>query len=170
MATANEPKSFGVFKPVGHVVISFPDADGAAAAAQELGEGGVVQAADVQRLSDREMLDQIDREMATASPLAEVGQELNLIRSHRVLAERGYHWLVVRAKGDEARQVAELAGRHGAERAQSYGTFLIEELIERPHDVQQVSESPARGLDAQTPSGLEAEAGEPRRRSSSRQR
>ncbi len=37
------------------------------------------------------------------------------------------------------------------------GNFIIEELIEHADDESQVAESPDRGLDAQTPSGLEAE-------------
>ena len=43
------------------------------------------------------MLAQIDEDMSRASPLAAIGQELNLVKAHRALAERGYHWLVVKA-------------------------------------------------------------------------
>ena len=153
----NEPQSLGVFKPVGHVVISFPEARQAAAARQALGASFAADA--VRALSDLEMLAQSDADLDRASPLAEFGQELNLVRAHRVLAERGYHWLVVRVRNDEqAAQVAEIAREHGAERAQHYGHFVIEELIDRPGDMPQVGESPDRGLDAQTPSGLEADA------------
>ena len=55
------------------------------------------------------------------------------------------------------RQVAEIARRFHAERAQRYGNFIIEELIEDTHEEQQVFESPDRGLDAQTRSGNEAD-------------
>lgn len=150
--------SFGVFKPVGHVVISLPDAAAADQAEQAITQLGVASLA-IRRYSDREMLHQIDEDIARASPLAAVGQEMNLILAHRVLAERGYHWLVVPVKNDEqARQVAQAAEREGAERAQHYGRFIIEELIERRTGVTQVAESPDRGLDAQTPSGKESEA------------
>ncbi len=151
------PRSFGVFKPTGHVVISFPTAGQADTAAQQL-QGIGVDADAVQRYTDTEMLRQIDVDRQHASVLASVGQELNLVLAHRALAERGYHWLVVRAADDEhARQVADVARRCGAERAQVYGHFIIEELIERADDLPQVGESTDRGLDAQTPSGLEGE-------------
>jgi hypothetical protein len=59
---------------------------------------------------------------------------------------------------DQATRVARAAEACGAERAQHYGHFIIEELIERPGGISQVAESPDRGLDAQTPSGKETEA------------
>jgi hypothetical protein len=156
---ANEAQtSFGVFKPVGHVVISLPDAAAADRAATALGQLGLAPDA-VRRYTDREMLRQIDGDIAKASPIAAIGQEMNLVLAHRVLAERGYHWLVVYATGDEqAVQIARAAEAQGAERAQHYGHFIIEELIERPGNVAQVAESPDRGLDAQTPTGKESEA------------
>jgi hypothetical protein len=90
--------------------------------------------------------------------LAAVGQELNLVKAHQALAERGYHWLIVHAPEDEqARRAATLAAEHGAERAQRYGAFIIEELIEHSVGKAHVAESPDRGLDAETPSGQEAE-------------
>lgn len=159
-APVDAPRSFGVFKPVGHVVISFPEAAQAQRAAQALVGLGVAADA-VHPYSDREMLNQIDEDIARASPIAAVGQEMNLVLAHRVLAKKGYHWLVVGVAGDrQAAQVAAAARDCGAERAQHYGHFIIEELIDRPGNQPQVAESPDRGLDAQTPSGREAEAGE----------
>lgn len=153
-------RSFGVFKPVGHVVISFPEAEAARLGAQALDSLGLPPGA-VRHYSDTEMLAQIKDDLGNASPLASLGQEMNLVLAHQALAERGYHWLVVKVRSDEqAAQVAQAARAHGAERAQHYGHFIIEELIERPGHVAQVAESPDRGLDAQTPSGKEAEAGE----------
>jgi hypothetical protein len=156
---ASDERSFGVFKPVDHVVISFASAQQADAAARALAEIGVQGVPAVRRLTDRQMLQQIERDLQKASSLAAVGQELNLIKAHRALAERGYHWLVVHAPDrDHARHVAQTARAHGAERAQLYGNFIIEELIERPDDGKpQVAESPDRGLDAETPSGEESE-------------
>jgi hypothetical protein len=157
---ASDEHSFGVFKPVDHVVISFPTADQADAAAQALAQVGVSGEPTVRRLTDREMLSQIDRDLQKASSLAAVGQELNLVKAHRALAERGYHWLVVHASDrDRAAQVAQVARAQGAERAQLYGNFIIEELIDqdRAGAKPQVAESPDRGLDAETPSGEEAE-------------
>jgi len=149
--------SFGVFKPVGHVVISFPTArqadEARAAMASELALDGDA----VRFMTDRQMLARIDEDLKDASPLANLGQELNLAKAQRELARLGYHWLIVRAEGELAGRVADCARQHGAERAQRYGRLVIEELIEHGGDLPQVAESPDRGLDAQTPSGSEAE-------------
>jgi hypothetical protein len=154
---ASDERSFGVFKPVDHVVISFPSATQADAAAQALAQAGLQGAPAVRRLSDCQMLEQIDHDLRKASSLAAVGQEVNLVKAHRALAERGYHWLLVPApEKEQATQVAQIARAHGAERAQHHGNFIIEEMID-PGSRPQVAESPDRGLDAQTPSGEEAE-------------
>ncbi len=156
-----ENTSFGVFKPIGHVVISVPDAPSAERAALAVTQAGVPTGA-IHRFTDREMISQIDQDMQQASPLASIGQEMNLIKAHRDLAERGYHWLVVRADDDDqARAIAQAAESCGAERAQHYGRFIIEELIDRDTGLNQVGESPDRGLDAQTLSGEEGDAVEP---------
>lgn len=149
--------AYGVFKPVGHMVVSF-----ASAAQAEQGHAKLTQLGfredHIRQYTDREMLSQTNTDIQHASPLAAVGQELNLIKSHRALAERGYHWLVVHVDSDEqARAMAAALKDAGAERAQLYGRFVIEELISHPGDLPQVAESPDRGLDAQTPSGLEEE-------------
>lgn len=151
MVAEHDKHSFGVFKPVGHVVIAFPDADKAAAAASALTERDVGSDR-IRRLSDREMVEHIDADLKNASPLAAVGQELNLVKMHRQLATQGYHWLVVQARDDaDASRIAEVARGCGAERAQSYGRFIIEELIDPAEGRQQISESPDRGLDSKLP-------------------
>jgi hypothetical protein len=149
--------SFGVFKPVGHVVISFTSAEQAEQAAQQLRQLGLPDDA-ITPLTDEAMIRATDQELARASPIAAIGQEINLVKAHRALAERGYHWLVVHAPNDVmARRVAHCVQPFGAERAQHYGHFVIEELIEAGTGLAQVAESPDRGLDAETPSGLESE-------------
>lgn len=149
------PEAFGVFKPVGHVVISFREASDMQGAADALAAGGFGPD-DIVRYGPQEMATQIREQMAKASPLASIGQEMNLVKAHLALAEEGYSWLIVKASGDdEARRVAEVARRFHAERAQKYGRLIIEELIEHAGDERQVAESPDRGLDAQTPSGRE---------------
>ena len=155
-----EGVSFGVFKPVGYVLISFPRKVKADAALLALSGIGVPADA-VRELSDHEMLQQIERDLANASPLAAIGQEMNLVLAHRALAEQGYHWLVVHAPDDDlAARVAEVASQHGAETAQSYGHFIIEELIESPGATPQISETPDRGLDLPNlPPKLSQEAG-----------
>lgn len=156
-----EHLSFGVFKPVGYVVISFPTAEDAKETARDLDREIGLHGDSITYMSDREMLSQIDRDLERASSLAGVGQDLNLVKAHQALAEQGYHWLIVKAKNDEqAARIADCAKSHNAERAQHYGHFVIEELISHPTDMPQVAESPDKGLDAQTPSGKEAQRAE----------
>jgi len=155
MEKTESPQAFGVFKPVGHVVVSFPPDTDLGEVARALSEAGFKEP-DVRRYGPREMVEQADRDMAEATPLASLGQELNLVKAHRALAEQGYGFLVVHAPKDEqAARVAEVVRRFGAERAQYYGRMIIEELIQHADDTRQVAESPARGLDAQTVSGRE---------------
>jgi hypothetical protein len=157
MTTAEE-HSFGVFKPVDHVVISFATAQQADAAAQAFVAMGMRGTGAVRRLTDREMIEQIDHDLQQASAVATIGQEINLIKAHRALAQQGYHWLVVHAPEErQVARVAQVARDHGAERAQRYGHFIIEELITHEADRAPVAESPDRGLDAQTRSGREGE-------------
>lgn len=151
------PTSFGVFKPVGHVMLQFSnlrDVEGAAEAIQQLG----VPIRDMALYTPRQMLQQIDKELAAASGAASFGQEINITKARRVAAERGHHWLVVYAPElEQARRIAGTAQTWHAERAQHYGRFVIEELIEHDDDLPQVAESPDRGLDPQTRSGTEQE-------------
>lgn len=158
MDKTRPPESFGAFKPVNHVVIAFPSQEGLEGALQDLVDAGV-DSTRIVRYSPQEMIAQADRELEGASPVAAVGQELNLVRAHRELADKGHHFLVVPAKGDrETQQVAEIARRHQATRAQRYGQLIIEELVEVGEGLPQVAESPDRGLDAQTRSGDEPSA------------
>lgn len=140
--------SFGVYKPVDHLVISFPGAAEAGQAGAAIAAHGVAEA-DLHALTDREMVAQVEHDLQRASPLAAIGQEINLLRSHGELASRGFHFLVVKARDDaQAREIAEIARRNHAERAQYYGHFIIEELLEPEGGRPQVAESPQRGLDA----------------------
>jgi hypothetical protein len=157
MDKQNPPTSHGVFKPVGHVVISFPSVKDQQAALQALAAldlGGDA----VTPYSADEMKRQVATDLERATALASIGQELNLVKAQGELANLGYQFLVVRVADDEsAQRVADTVRPFNAERAQHYGNFVIEELIEHVDDEPQVAESPDRGLDAQTPSGREGE-------------
>lgn len=132
MEKTDPPTSLGVFKPVGHILIAFRDEAQVQAAVIALLAQGFASAALV-RYTPAEMTAQVNAQVAAASPLAEFGQEINLIKSHRALALRGCSFLVVHAPEDEqAERVAELARAMKAVAAQRYGSFLIEELIETP--------------------------------------
>lgn len=78
-----------------------------------------------------------------AGMLASIGQELDLMKANLDLAEQGHSF-----------QVADIARRFNATRAQKYGRFLIEELIEVGSGETQVFESADRGLDSQTRLGV----------------
>ena len=100
----NIPESFGVFKPVGHVVITFRTASDLQAAEAALSEGGFA-ASDMVRYTPAEMIAQVDAEVEKASPLAALGQDLNLIKAHRELAQEGCSFLVVHAPEQDRKSV-----------------------------------------------------------------
>ncbi len=145
MQDTTHPETLGVFSPAGHVVVSFPTTQDMEGAAAELGHQGFV-ADDIVRYSPTEMKAQAELDLERASPLAELGYEVKLVRSHRELAEQGYSFLMVHApKGDQTQLVAEVARKFHAERAQKYGNFAIEELITPVAKEDQGVGSPSRG-------------------------
>lgn len=155
MKSNDRPGAYGVFKPVGHVIVALPSGTDAQGARSALLHDGF-KAADIVFYSPDEMKRQADIDIEQAGVLAGIGQELNLVKSHRALAEQGHSFLVVLApKDDQAQRVAAISRRFNATRAQSYGRLMIEELIEVGSGEKQVAESPDRGLDAQTRSGRE---------------
>lgn len=149
--------SFGVFKPVGHVVIALPSEDRARQAFSALAAIGIP-IEEMLNLTDQEMLEGATTDLARAGLGAGIGQDVNLVRAHRELARHGYHWLIVRARSrDRAIEIARLGERHDAARAQFYGRLLIEELVAPVEQIGQRNESPEFGLDAETRSHTEAE-------------
>lgn len=152
MDKSRPPKSFGVFKPTGHIVVAFETvghADRAFEALLQRGFGGEA----LVRYTPAEMLAQVASDMHTASPIAAVGQELNLVRAHGELAEGGCHFLVVHTPDSrQVQAVRAVIERIGARAAQRYGAFIVEDLIGTPVGETQSFESPDRGLDLQVAS------------------
>lgn len=147
MDKSHIPESFGVFKPVGHVVVAFRSAGDMQAAERSLAEQGF-SAADLVRYTPAEMMAQVDTEIVKASPMAAIGQDLNLIKAHRELAEVGCSFLVVRAPEEaQVDKVTAVALKLNAVAAQRYGRFVTEELIEADGARHQTFESPDTGLD-----------------------
>lgn len=140
------PESFGVFKPVGHVVITLRTAGDLQRAEAALKEQGFDDS-EIVRYTPAEMIDQVNAEVERASPLAAIGQDLNLIKAHRELAQEGCSFLVVHAP-EQAHldKVNAVAHRLKAVAAQRYGRFVTEELIDRD-TANQTNESPDTGLD-----------------------
>jgi hypothetical protein len=151
MDKQNPPKAYGVFKPVNHVLMAFRNEDDLHTAETALSAQGFT-AQDMTFYEPQEMLRQADEDIRNAGVLANVGQELNLVKAHRAFAEVGCSFLAVHV-GDDAsiRRVADIAQQAHAASAQHYGRFVIEELISSPRGDQQVFESPERGLDLQVP-------------------
>lgn len=151
MNKADPPRSLGVFKPVGHTVLVFPNAQKLDDAALHLTAADIVTGA-VTRYTPEEMLAQTEADLEGASTLASVGQELNLVKMHRQLATEGCHFMVVPTDKDAlARQVADIVKPFGAIAAQQYGTFIVEDLIDPADGKAQVFESPDRGIDTKLP-------------------
>ena len=147
MDKSDPPLSFGVFKPVGHVVVALPTMQAVdAACAQLLADG--FQPSDLVRYTPLEMRSQVNEEIRTASFFASIGQDLNLIRAHGALAEAGSGFLVVKTDVDaEVEKVAAVARGLHSPGAQRYGRFIVEELIERVAGDVQSPESDDTGLD-----------------------
>jgi len=143
------PTSFGVFKPVGHVLMSFATASQSDLAVTALREAGFGES-DISRYTPDEMRDQAQSDIGNASGLASLGQDLNLVKAHLALAQLGQSFVVVGAADDEqVQRVTEVAERLQATRAQRYGMLVIEELVAPGETAQQTAESPDRGLDLQ---------------------
>ena len=69
MDKTEHPQAYGVFKPVGHVVVSFPPQTELEAVVRALAEAGFP-AEDVRRYSAREMVEQVGRDLSEATALA----------------------------------------------------------------------------------------------------
>ena len=149
--------AYGVFKPVGHVLASFPSERDARQAVDALEAAGFP---DVSFYPADEVLQRADRDIANAGLLASVGQELNLVKQQRELAVAGHPFVSVLAPEDDAaRRAADIVARFNADRAQKFGRLIIEELIEPGSGQRQARESPDTGLDPQTRSGQESGTG-----------
>jgi hypothetical protein len=128
----NPPRTFGVFKPVGHTLIAFKTEADLQAAVNLLTEAGFAASTLVQ-YTPTEMKIQVDSELRTASPLAGFGYELDLVKAHGALAESGCSFLVVHAPDEaQAERVATVARATKAVSAQHYGSFMIEDVIALP--------------------------------------
>jgi hypothetical protein len=144
---STHPTSFGVFKPVGHIVVALATQAQADALASSLRASGFT-GTDLIHYTAQEMMDQVAADLLTASPLASLGQDLNLIKAHRALAEAGSCFLVVQASNPEQiERVTVLAKSIPAQSAQRYGSLIVEELLAPAVGERQMFESSDTGLD-----------------------
>lgn len=121
--------SFGVFRPIGHVVVAFDNDTVASAARQSLLAQGFVADDVLQYSADEEnrvMSDMLDH----TSDFAGFGYEVTLMRRYQALAKEGCGWLVVYTPDDaHAATVAAVAQQHGARVAERYHRLVIEDLV-----------------------------------------
>src|SRR5689334_20085238 len=89
--------AYGVFKPVGHVLASFPTESDARSAVEALKQAGFPE---VSYYSADEVCERAERDIQRAGVLATIGQELNLVKQQRDLAREGHPFVSVRAPED----------------------------------------------------------------------
>ena len=127
---ADLPTSFGVFKPVGHVMMGLPtqqQVDSLVAALQRAGWPRTA----ARQFSPRESGAELRAMVENAGSMSGFGFEINLLRRYLTLTEAGYHWLLVKADDTkQAAAAAEMARGCGATLAVHYRTLTVEELIE----------------------------------------
>src|ERR1700746_1872985 len=100
MNESDSRRGRGVFKPVGHVLASFPTERDARSAEAALKEAGFPEVA---YYSADEMRECAERDIEGAGILAPFGQELNAATHRRDLARAGHPFVSVRApETDEA--------------------------------------------------------------------
>lgn len=129
IASQTAPTSFGVFKPVGSVMVGLPDqaqADALEAALQRLGWAND----EIAHFVPTDTIEELEQMVENAGPLAGFGYELTLLRRYLALSQKGTKWLLVQVKdNDHAGMVAESASASGAILAVHYKTLTVEELL-----------------------------------------
>lgn len=122
--------SFGVFKPVGHVMVGLPLPDQLRALVRALHGAGWT-ADTLLRFDAHEAVPELEAMVAGAGVLAGFGFEITLLRRYLALTQEGYSWLLVRAEdAEQAQAVAAFARDCGARVAVHYRTLTVEELID----------------------------------------
>ena len=123
------PTSFGVFKPVGHVMMGLPtqaQTDGLVSALQ----GAGWPSSEVRQFTPRESVAELETMVDGAGAMAGFGYEITLLRRYLALARQGHCWLLVKVGSSElAAQAADMARERGATLAVHYRLLTVEELI-----------------------------------------
>lgn len=123
------PTSFGVFKPVGYVMMGLPTQAHIDELVSAL-RGAGRPASGVRPFAPRDSVAEMHAMIDNAGPLAGFGYEITLLKRYLALTEQGYRWLLVQAEDSEhAAAAAALARAAGATLAVYYRTLTVEELI-----------------------------------------
>ena len=129
MAVDGAPTSFGVFKPVGYVMMGLPTQRQSDALAGAL-QGAGWQGSAVLHFAPSETTAELEAMVDSASALAGFGYEITLLRRYLALAKNDYRWLLVKVDdGEHAAAATEVARGHGATLAIYYRTLTVEELL-----------------------------------------
>ncbi len=129
MTKEDFPVSFGVFKPVGHVVVALKDDEVAEQMAGALLERGFAED-DVLQFRSEEMSERLKTHLRHVSGTAGFGTELKFMEYYDELAAEGYGWLIVYTPDPKQEPiVAEVAGQFNARLAHKYNRLVTEELI-----------------------------------------
>jgi hypothetical protein len=126
---ATLPTSFGVFKPVGHVMIGVPTQTQLETLVIALHDAGWPDS-DVRQFAPRETVTELQAMVDNAGILSGAGYEITLLRRYLALAKEGTTWLLVKADDSErASMVGSTALNCGATIAEYYQTLVVESLI-----------------------------------------
>jgi hypothetical protein len=129
VAVERVPTSFGVFKPVGWVMVGVPTPAQADALALALGGPGAPSTA-VLHFTPSETEAELQAMADHAGGMAGFGYEITLLRRYVALSQQGYRWLLVKVDGAESAAIAAgIAQTCGATLAVYYRTLTVEDLI-----------------------------------------
>lgn len=119
------PTSYTAFKPVGHIVIGFPDDESSERAARALAGSAAVQ-----HVPAADMRSRMARMLDLASGSAEFGHEIVEMRRFLSMAAEGYGWLIVPAADDPtARRIIDTVKPLGARVAVKYDRLIVSDLL-----------------------------------------
>jgi hypothetical protein len=126
---ADLPTSFGVFKPVGHVMIGLPTQDQLNTLVAALQHEQWPKSA-LREFSPKDSTAELQAMIDKAGFASSAGYEITLLHRYLKLTQAGYRWLLVQVKdADSAASAADMARHCGATLALHYRTLTIEELI-----------------------------------------
>jgi hypothetical protein len=129
LAADTAETSFGVFKPVGSVMVGLPTSAQAAALVKDLQQAGWSSSA-LSHFKQADSVAELEQMVNQAGPMAGFGYEITLLRRYLTLAREGVQWLLVKVDdGDHAALAAEKARGRGALLAVYYRTLIEEDLI-----------------------------------------
>ena len=130
----NKPQtSFGAFKPVGHLVAVFEDADNAELAHKDLTIGGYTRD-DLTLMNSTAFLSLLDQLREHENALSMLGSELSKMDEFRHHADRGAGFLIIEAPSEqETIRAMHVVERYRYLFAQKYGHMIVERFDSDHH-------------------------------------